>query len=228
VTCIANAVTQRIAYLRQPVQPPVVVTPPAPPPAPPRETSGNYRLSRTQCYATVASRASVDEVRQFIASTLPTFNNVRVFRSTSGYYGITVGTLSTASADSQIQQWKNAGRIPGDSYCHDGSRFIAELSWRAGGTVPAPRTPSVLQCNGTVINLDPITRYNPSTGLGFLAVRDQPSARLGKKLQRFILEIGCVFWPKATAGRRLNASLVRANPHTTEEPGRSVGRTKDI
>jgi V8-like Glu-specific endopeptidase len=187
VTCIANAVTQRIAYLRQPVQPPVVVTPPAPPPAPPRETSGNYRLSRTQCYATVASRASVDEVRQFIASTLPTFNNVRVFRSTSGYYGITVGTLSTASADSQIQQWKNAGRIPGDSYCHDGSRFIAELSWRAGGTVPAPRTPSVLQCNGTVINLDPITRYNPSTGLGFLAVRDQPSARLGKKVTEVYL-----------------------------------------
>lgn len=250
VNCIANVVTQRIVYLRQP---PVVVAP-----TPPLETPGNYRLSRAQCYAVVASRTTVAEARQFITTRLPTFNNARVFRSSSGFYGITVGTLNKSQSDWQLQQWKQANRIPSDSYCHDGSRFLAEVAWRSGGvqvpnTPPAPQPsimyvannsdgglnvrsgpgtnyqilveasagtqlsvlarqgnwsrvrlpnnregwvstryltptrPYVQECSGTVVNLRSINQYNPSTGAGFLAVRDQPSARVGKKVTEVYL-----------------------------------------
>ncbi|WGW05537.1 SH3 domain-containing protein [Tropicibacter oceani] len=48
--------------------------------------------------------------------------------------------------------------------------------------------PSVQRvCWGNVINLGPISTYNTATGAGFLAVRDQPNARSGRKISELYL-----------------------------------------
>ncbi|MFZ7091850.1 SH3 domain-containing protein [Primorskyibacter sp. 2E233] len=67
-------------------------------------------------------------------------------------------------------------------------------------------------CTGRVINLRPISAYNSATGAGFLAVRDQPSARSGRKISelylgdqvRVLSQSGSWAQVKCTSGRCTN------------------------
>ncbi len=60
-----------------------------------------------------------------------------MFLSDNGYYGITVGTVNRSEADWRLAQLKSQNRIPGDSYCSGGHRYVQEIAWQSGGS-PTP------------------------------------------------------------------------------------------
>jgi len=93
--------------------------------------SGNFTLTNS-CYIITASRPSISEARAFISQWFGAGQGVRMFRSTNGYYGIALKTVSRSSADWELSQLKSQGRVPGDSYCSTGSRFIEEVLWNGG------------------------------------------------------------------------------------------------
>ena len=118
VACIARAVEARIAVLKTPA---------------PVTGSRGLTLPAGQCYVTVASRTSVGEATAFIRSRVSGFDDVRMFEATNGYFAVTVATAYRSNADAQIALWKTQGRIPGDSYCSQGDRFVREIAWAEGG-----------------------------------------------------------------------------------------------
>lgn len=242
-TCLGTEMSYRIAYLRD------LAAKPVPVPAP--ETPGNYRLPDHRCYITVASRTTVAAARSFIETELTTFRDPRVWRSENGNYGVTVGEVNRSASVWAIAQYKQANRVPQDSYCTSGRTFVAEVAWREGSAAPYPpepatrtmyvdnnnegglnlrsgpgsnyselaemepgtqvqilgqsgdwsrlRTPDgqigwsatryltpskphVRVCTGTVVNLQPVSRYSPSNSNSFLSVRTKPSTQTGTKI----------------------------------------------
>lgn len=126
-SCISRAVIDRIAYLKTPATSSgsssgVATT-----------RSGNYELS-SSCYIMTASRPSLSEAKAFISQWFGSGQGIRIFRSTNGYYGIALETVSRSSADGRIAQLISAGRIPSDSYCSTGSRFVEEVLWNGGSS----------------------------------------------------------------------------------------------
>lgn len=130
-SCIARVVLDRISYLRSPA--PSGGSTGGSSGGSTGTVPGNYELS-SSCYIVTASRPSLSEAKAFIQQWFGNGAGVRVFKSSNGYYGISVETVSKSSADSRIAQLKSAGRIPGDSYCSTGSRFVEEVLWNGGST----------------------------------------------------------------------------------------------
>lgn len=92
-----------------------------------------------RCMLVVASRQTLDEARDYIDTLSPRPDFVQVFPSSSGWYAITVGSLTAQERDRIMPAWKESGRIPQDSYCSSGSGFGAPVDWRAEtGPVMAP------------------------------------------------------------------------------------------
>lgn len=125
VNCIYRVVSDRIAYLKQPV---------TTAPSGPRLVSGNYDIGPNRCYVVTASRPTVDEATAFASNWFPGRGDVQIFRSDNGWYAISAGIVSKSEADWRLNQLKSAGTIPSDSYCSTGSRFREELVRTGGGS----------------------------------------------------------------------------------------------
>ena len=124
----------------------------------------SYTLPSHQCYIVVASRTSVQEARQFIYDRLQSTNGVRMFLSDNGYYGITVATVSRSEADWRLSQMKSQNKIPGDSFCSSGNRYIQEIAWQSGSNPQPTPSPS------------PSTLYVDNNNDGGLNLRSGPGS----------------------------------------------------
>ncbi len=87
------------------------------------------------CALVIASRQSTAEVAEIVAA-IPDRRNVRVFLSSNNWYAITVGILRPGEADAVIDRWKAEQRIPNDSYCSDGTRYLYELDLKTNSLHP--------------------------------------------------------------------------------------------
>lgn len=82
-----------------------------------------------RCAVVAASRPSLSEAQSWIATN--GFETLaRVFRSTNGWFAITAGVIPEQSAKRIIQARVEAGYLPPDAYCSDGSAYLAEENWR--------------------------------------------------------------------------------------------------
>lgn len=219
--CLGTEMTQRIAYLRQ--------LKPKPETAP--ETPGNYRLPSHRCYAIVASRHTLAEARSFIAAQLTSFASPRVWRSNNGNYAVTVGEMDKSAADWTIAQYKQAGRVPPDSYCTSGRTFVAEVAWREGGGGHAPppqQHPSVMYVDnnnegGLNLRAGPGTGYSeigemePGTRLDILSQRGGwsklrlPDGRTGWAATRYLV-------PTKPYVRSCTAQVINLHPVSFYSP----------
>ncbi len=129
VSCIGQAIINRITYLN---------TPNAPAPKPDnsgvRVIAGNYNLGSNNCYFMVASRQSISAATAFINQRFPGRSGIRMFQSNNGYYGVAVATLKRSEAAWRIQQRVSTGEVPSDSYCSGGANFVAEVLWNGGSS----------------------------------------------------------------------------------------------
>ncbi len=76
----------------------------------------------------IASRPSLSEAEEYIA-TLPNTQYVNVYKSQNGWYAISLGFLN----DDELyvfDKLKEHNRIPQDSFCTRGKKFIREVSFR--------------------------------------------------------------------------------------------------
>jgi len=61
------------------------------------------------------------------------FPNTVVFRSTNGFFAVSLGWVNNRRGKSIIRQLASSGNIPADSYVHNGKRWI-EAIWSANGS----------------------------------------------------------------------------------------------
>jgi V8-like Glu-specific endopeptidase/SH3-like domain-containing protein len=129
-SCIASAYIERISYLNAPV-----ITPPPSGGGSGGErlVAGNYALNNGRCYIITASRTNINDAKAFVRSWFAGNDNVRIFQSNNGNFGIVLETVSKSRADQRLANLKSKGRVPSDSYCTTGTRFVAELKRASAG-----------------------------------------------------------------------------------------------
>lgn len=86
------------------------------------------------CELIVKSEPSLDSARSY-ARSIDDTRFVKIFESSNGWYAISIGSLKSHEEESVISRWKASGKIPNDSRCSTGEKFIAEYNWRTGEQV---------------------------------------------------------------------------------------------
>lgn len=127
------------------------------------------------------------------------FPSVTVFRSTNGYYAVSIGWVRTAQGKSITRQLVNSGYIPSDSYVHNGKRW-AQVIWTANNShvsgqqsflnaarlsipgnnipqpQPAPSAPQIIAMSPTPALVGGLKR----TGDNYLSLRQGPDTSFGE------------------------------------------------
>lgn len=86
------------------------------------------------CELIVKSEPSLDSARSY-ARNIDDTRFVKIFESSNGWYAISIGALKPHEEEAIISSWKASGKIPDDSRCSDGKKFIAQYDWRTGDRV---------------------------------------------------------------------------------------------
>jgi S1-C subfamily serine protease len=90
-----------------------------------------------ECAIVAASRASLPEARQWIIQN--DFEEVAVvFRSSNGWFAITVGVVPKSRARGIIENGVRVGALPPDAYCSTGTKYVAQVNWKRATASPAP------------------------------------------------------------------------------------------
>ncbi|MGY6697708.1 MAG: hypothetical protein ACXIUW_17010 [Roseinatronobacter sp.] len=87
------------------------------------------------CELIVASRPNFSAARAYIRANIQDTRFTRIFKSSNGWYAISIGSLRSHEEKSVMQNWKASGRIPQDSLCSRGQKYLAEYNWRDGSLI---------------------------------------------------------------------------------------------
>lgn len=88
------------------------------------------------CELIVKSKPTLSSAREY-AGNISDKRFVKIFKSSNDWYAISVGSLKPHEVDPIVQKWKASGKIPNDSFCSKGSKYVAEYNWRTGNRVTA-------------------------------------------------------------------------------------------
>lgn len=105
----------------------------APEPAP----AASQFVSVGNCALIVASRRTLREVGEFRRDN-PQIPNGPVFQSKNGWFAISAGEILEAESELRIRRMVDRGRIPADSYCSDGSYYVAVVGRETYGGASSP------------------------------------------------------------------------------------------
>ncbi|WP_298858648.1 hypothetical protein [uncultured Sulfitobacter sp.] len=86
------------------------------------------------CELVVASRQSLSEARSYIQE-VDDNRFAKIFRSSNGWYAISIGSLKPHEEAPIMDAWKSAGKIPNDAICSSGKNYVAMYNWRSGKEV---------------------------------------------------------------------------------------------
>lgn len=118
------------------------------------------------CELIVASRQTLSEARSY-ARSMENTQFAKIFLASNGWYAISVGALRPNEEEPVIRDWKSSGRIPQDSYCSRGLRYIARFDWRTG---------EQLQTNTRQTTRNESVYFVNSPGDGYLNLRSGPGS----------------------------------------------------
>lgn len=76
-----------------------------------------------KCALIVASRSTVEEVRDYVRINISDRRYLKTFKSKNGTIGISIGTLKPNEVKRTLDRLKAKNQIPSDSYCADGSNY---------------------------------------------------------------------------------------------------------
>lgn len=86
------------------------------------------RFPNNECALIVASRQTMDEVRNYISENISDRRYLKVYKASNGWNAISIGMLQPDEVTPVMTKWKTVGRIPQDSFCATGVKFIEEVS----------------------------------------------------------------------------------------------------
>ncbi|MBS9783276.1 MAG: WG repeat-containing protein [Pasteurella sp.] len=85
------------------------------------------QFPNNECAVIVASRQTVDEVKDYINENVQDKSKVKVYKSSNGWNAITVAMLKPDEVEPVITEWKASGKIPQDSFCSRGQNLNEEV-----------------------------------------------------------------------------------------------------
>ncbi|MEL7100358.1 MAG: hypothetical protein AAGM84_16155, partial [Pseudomonadota bacterium] len=104
--------------------PPVTLT------APQNARSVAEAIRPGKCALIVASRRTVRKARDYVRENITDTRYLQGFLSSNGWVAISIGTLGPSEKDRVLSEWKASGRIPSDSFCSTGSKFVDVIDLR--------------------------------------------------------------------------------------------------
>jgi len=85
-------------------------------------------IPHDKCALIVASRKTKKDVRDYIDENITSTRYLNIYKSNNGWYAISIGFLKEYQKNSILKNWKKIGKIPSDSLCSKGSRYLYEVS----------------------------------------------------------------------------------------------------
>lgn len=85
-----------------------------------------------ECTIVVASRQTIREVKSYINENISDKRFLKVYKSENGWYAITIGELKKGEIEPILSKWKASGKIPQDSFCTRGTKFVQEVNLDTG------------------------------------------------------------------------------------------------
>lgn len=85
-------------------------------------------IPKNKCALIVASRKTKKDVKAYIDDNITNTRYLNIYKSNNDWYAISIGFLKRSQHKSIINQWKKIGKIPSDSLCSSGSRYLYEVS----------------------------------------------------------------------------------------------------
>jgi hypothetical protein len=89
--------------------------------------SNEVGIPNDTCALIIASRATKADVKAYVDENITNTQYVTLYQSNNGWYAIALGFLKDNEAKSIVQEWKNNGKIPKDSFCTHGNKFKKEV-----------------------------------------------------------------------------------------------------
>lgn len=83
------------------------------------------------CELIVKSKPTLSSARAY-ALNISDKRFVKIFKSSNGWYAISIGSLKPHEVGPVTRKWKASGKIPSDSFCSKGKKYVAEYDWRTG------------------------------------------------------------------------------------------------
>lgn len=143
-------------------------------------------------WLTVGSRDNPSSAISVARQLTKNFSSVHVFRSSNGWYAITLGWMATGPGNIYKNQLISRGLIPGDSYFTNGNRFLS-LHWSTSGVTGSSRqrvlaATALADRGSSQSSQGSDSRQGFVTGLkrtgdNYLSVRTKPSRR-GREIAR--------------------------------------------
>lgn len=87
----------------------------------------NVGIPDNTCALIVASRQTKADVKAYIDENITFTKYVTLYQANNGWYAIALGFLKDNESKSVMRRWKNSGKIPYDSFCTHGDRFVKEV-----------------------------------------------------------------------------------------------------
>lgn len=85
-------------------------------------------IKPNECALVVASRPTVQDARAYVVENVQDRRFVMGYMSENGWIAITIGTLKPHEVDPTLKRWKASGKIPMDSYCSTGTKYVAVVN----------------------------------------------------------------------------------------------------
>lgn len=85
-------------------------------------------IPKDKCVLIVASRKNMRDVKDYIDENITNTRYLNIYRSSNGWYAVSIGFLDKTQKKSTLKSWKRVGKIPHDSLCSNGSRYLYEVS----------------------------------------------------------------------------------------------------
>jgi hypothetical protein len=100
----------------------------------PKLISENYNpqhvevvIPHDKCALIVASRKTMQEVFDYIDENITSTRYLNIYESNNGWYAISIGFLKKSQKNYVLEKWKSVGKIPSDSLCSTGRRYLYEV-----------------------------------------------------------------------------------------------------
>ncbi|MDP8174102.1 YARHG domain-containing protein [Phocoenobacter skyensis] len=85
------------------------------------------QFPNNECALIVASRQTMDEVKDYINENISDRRYLRIYKASNGWNAISIGMLKPNEVEPVMTKWKESGKIPQDSFCANGVKLNEEI-----------------------------------------------------------------------------------------------------
>lgn len=178
------------------------------------------------CELVVASRSSLSKARSYVQSKVSNKAHTKIFKSTNGWYAVSIGALTPKEEEPIISRWKASGKIPQDAFCSTGKKFVGQYDWR-NGTKTARKASSKKKKSSSASTGDIVAGAAALAILGLVlsgSSKSKSKSKSSSSSSSYTPKYGCEFVCEGQFGNARSSKFRVNTPHTNSADAQNYVR----